>query len=159
MKILTTLACSAICCLAVTGIAISGGHASKDIENAVKARKAQMQLYSFNLGLLGGMARGQIDYDADAAKAAASNLAALANLDQSRLWVPGSDTESFGDGTRALPKIWTADSKAGEIGAALASASVEFAAAAGEGLESLRAGIGPVGKSCGDCHDTYRQPR
>jgi cytochrome c556 len=159
MKRFTTLACSALFVLAAAGIATSGGHADKAIEAAVKARKAQMNLYSFNIGLLGGMAKGEVDYDAAAAKAAAGNLAALAAMDQSRFWPPGSDTEAFGEGTRALPKIWTADSKAGEIGGAFAQATANLSAVAGDGLDALRGAIGPVGKGCGDCHDGYRQPK
>lgn len=159
MKHLTTIACASVFCLAAAGIATSGGHANKAIEGAVTARKAQMQLYSFNIGLLGGMAKGDIDYDADAAKAAAANLAALAALDQSRFWPPGSDTESFGEGTRALAKIWTAESKAGEIGGNFAAAAAELSNVAGDGLDALRGGLGAVGKGCGDCHDGYRQPK
>ena len=138
MKYFTTLACSAVCCLAAAGIATSGGHASKEIEAAVKARKAQMTLYSFNLGLLGGMAKGEIEYDAAAAKAAAMNIAALTATDQLRMWLPGSDTESFGEGTRALPKIWTAESKASDIGKAMGMAAAELSNVAGDGLDALR---------------------
>src|SRR5690606_8364043 len=81
-----------------------------NIEKAVDARQAHMDLYAFNLGLLGGMAKTQIDYDAQAASAAAANLAALSKLDQSRYWPKGSDNEALGDETDALPAIWAADS-------------------------------------------------
>ena len=33
----------------------------------VVARQSHMQLYAHNLGILGGMAQGKMDYDADAA--------------------------------------------------------------------------------------------
>ena len=39
-----------------------------------------MQLYAFNISHLGAMAKGEVDYDAAAASAAANNLAALAAL-------------------------------------------------------------------------------
>ncbi|NNE53003.1 MAG: cytochrome c [Sulfitobacter sp.] len=138
--------------------AVSDGHANKAIEAAVKARQAQMSLYAFNIGLLGDMAKGEIEYDAEAATKAASNLAALAQLDQSRLWPPGSDNAALGtDKTKALPAIWTADSTARAKGMALVTAAVAMEQAAGGGLDSLRGAIGDVGKSCGGCHELYRQ--
>lgn len=138
--------------------AIGDGHADKAVLAAVKARQAQMTLYSFNLGLLGGMAKGNIDYDADAASAAARNLAALSQLDQSRLWPQGSDNAALGvETTEALPAIWEAGSTAGEKGMALATAAIAMEQAAGGGLESLQGAMNAVGKSCGGCHETYRQ--
>ena len=152
----------AICGILATAVvatsAIGDGHADKAIEAAVKARQSQMTLYSFNLGLLGGMAKGEIEYDADAAAAAASNLAALSQLDQSRLWPQGSDNAALGtDKTRALPAIWEAGSTAGEKGMAFANAAIAMEQAAGGGLDALRGAMGDVGKSCGGCHEDYRQ--
>lgn len=133
-------------------------HNAKAIAAAVKARQSQMTLYSFNIGLLGGMAKGEIEYDADAASAAAANLAALSQLDQSRLWPMGSDNEALGkDATEALPAIWAPDSKVGEKAMAMTTAALAMQDAAGQGLEALRGAIGPLGKSCGGCHEDYRQ--
>lgn len=140
--------------------AIGDGHTDKAVQGAVKARKAQMQLYSFNLGLLGGMAKGEVDYDADAASAAAANLAALSQLDQSRFWPQGSDNATLGaDATRALPAIWEAGSTAGEKGMAFVTAATAMEQAAGGGLDSLRGAMGAVGRSCGGCHESYRQEK
>lgn len=133
-------------------------HDTKALSAAVKARQSQMTLYAFNIGLLGGMAKGDIDYDAGAASAAAANLAALSKLDQSRLWPKGSDNVALGaDATEALPIIWTADSKVGEKAMALVAAATNMEQAAGGGLDSLRGAIGDLGKSCGGCHETYRE--
>lgn len=138
--------------------AIGDGHADKAIDAAVKARQSQMTLYAFNLGLLGGMAKGDIEYDADAATGAARNLASLSQMDQSRLWPPGSDNAALGaDKTTALPAIWEAGSTAGEKGMAFAAAALAMEQAAGGGLDALRGAIGAVGKSCGSCHESYRQ--
>lgn len=138
--------------------AFSEGHADKAVLSAVKARQSQMTLYAFNIGLLGGMAKGDIEYNADAAAAAAANLAALSQLDQSRLWPQGSDNVALGaDTTEALPAIWEAGSTVGDKGMALATAAIALEQAAGGGLDALRGAIGDVGKSCGGCHETYRQ--
>jgi cytochrome c556 len=153
------LAISGIVAAAVLATsAIGDGHADKAIAAAVKARQSQMTLYAFNIGLLGDMAKGDVAYDADAATAAARNLAALSQLDQSRLWPKGSDNVTLGaDNTQALPAIWEAGSTAGEKGMALATAAVALEQAAGGGLDALRGAIGDVGKACGSCHESYRQ--
>lgn len=133
-------------------------HDAKAISAAVEARQAQMTLYAFNIGLLGGMAKGEVEYDAEAASAAASNLAALSQLDQSRLWPHGSDTELLGgDVTEALPAIWAEGSDIGEKSMAMTNAAVAMEDAAGNGLDALRGAIGPLGKSCGGCHEDFRQ--
>ncbi|NNE87351.1 MAG: cytochrome c [Silicimonas sp.] len=137
-----------------SGIAIAGGHGGNP---AVKARKAHMQLYSHNLGILGGMAKGEIEYDADAASAAANNLASLSTLSQRSYWAPGTSNAELGEETRALPAIWEAGSKAGEIGGQLAEAAEALAAVAGDGQESLGPALGGVGQACGACHKAYRQ--
>jgi len=141
--------------IAVTaGFAFAGGHGGNP---AVKARQAHMQLYGHNLGILGGMAKGEIDYDADAAQAAANNMAALASFDQRSYWVPGTSTAELGEETKALPDIWQDGSKAGEIGGQLAEAAAALAEVAGNGQEALGPALGPVGKACGACHKPYRQ--
>lgn len=144
---------------AVATSALAGSHANKAAAASIKARQAQMQLYAFNLGILGAMAKGAVDYNADAASAAAANLAALANSNQMAYWPAGTDNFDMGDATRALPAIWAEGSKVGERGMALASAAAALAGVAGDGLDALRGGIGAVGKSCGGCHDDYRQPK
>ena len=42
---------------------------------------------------------------------------------------------------------------------ALHDASEAVMNAAGTDLDSLRAAMGPLGQSCGACHQTYRQPQ
>lgn len=139
-----------------TGIAFSGGHGGNP---AVKARQSHMQLYAHNLGILGGMAKGEVDYDADAASAAATNLATLSKLDQRSYWVPGTSTAELGDETRALPAIWEPGSQAAEIGGQLAEAATALAAVAGDGQAALGPALGDVGKACGACHKANQQPR
>lgn len=138
----------------LTGTAFAAGHIDENIARAMDARQSHMTLYSFNLATLGGMAQDRIPYDAAAATAAANNLAAIANMDQSGYWVEGSDSSV--EGSRAKPEIWTnADDYAEKI-AALASASTALAAVAGDDLDALKAAFGPVGGSCGACHRAYR---
>ena len=101
------------------------------------------------------MARGRMDYDADAASKAANNLALLVQLDQSRMWPQGSDNASY-DGTRALPAIWENFPDVGAKGMALFEAAMALNEAAGTDLASLQSAMGPVGAACGACHKSYR---
>lgn len=151
----TPLILAASLVVASTALAIAGGHGGNP---AVKARQAHMQLYAHNLGILGGMAKGEVEYNADAATAAANNLASLSTLSQRTYWAPGTSTAELGEETRALPAIWEEGSKAGEIGGQLAEAAAALAAVAGDGQAALGPAMGGVGQACGACHKAYQQP-
>ena len=155
MKFFLTLALSAT--IAVTAsTAFAGGH---DGNPAVTARKAHMQLYQHNLTILGNMVRGNADYDATAAQAAADNMVILTTLNQSTYWNPGTTNAELGDETRTLPAIFEAGSTAREIGGQLAAATVALAAVASDGVEAIGPALGPVGASCTACHRPYRVSR
>ncbi len=126
-------------------------------DNAIKGRQALMQLYSFNMGILGAMAKEKAPYDADAAKSAANNLVMAMSMDQSAMWPQGSDSESAGNKkNRALAKIWTTYPKISEASKASFAAAEDLNAAAGNGLDALKAAMGAAGKGCKGCHDDYR---
>jgi len=139
--------------LATTAVFAESPH-----DGAIAARKAHMVLYGHNLGILGGMAQGKIDYDADAATAAATNLATLTKMSQGSYWPQGSDAESV-PGSRALGALWQnfpdVIAKSGDMVAAASA----MEAAAGGGLDSLRGGMAALGGACGACHKAYRQPK
>ncbi len=137
----------------VATTAVADGH----LESAVKARQGFMQVVAYNLGPLGAMAKGEMDYDAEMAATNAANLQALANMNTGAMWPAGSDNGALGeDKTRALPAAWAADSKVGEKHQAWADATANLAAVAGDGLDALKPAVAEVGKSCGGCHDDYR---
>ena len=136
----------------------AGGHARTPIENAIAARQSHMQLYQFNLGVLGGMARGNVDYDAAAASAAADNLVALTSMSQAGYWLPDSDTGSA-ENTRALAAIWENFTDVIAKVGATSQAAVAMQAAAGTDLASLQAAMNALGGACGACHKAYRQAR
>ncbi len=134
---------------------IADSHA--DLHPAVKARQAQMSLYAFNLGALGAMAKGEVDYDAEAAQGAASNLVALSTLAAGPMWAPGTDDMSV-EGTRALATAWENMEDIMAKGTAMAEAASAMADAAGTDLASLQAAMGPLGGACSECHKAYRAP-
>ena len=147
---------TAILAVATMGFVAAPVFADKAAEKAMGARKAQMQLYAFNISHLGAMAQGEVDYDAAAASAAANNLAALAALNGMAMWPQGTDSTAMPGKTRAKVEAWTTWPKIGEASAAMKKASADLALVAGDGLDALRGGIGDVGKSCGGCHKPFR---
>lgn len=153
-----TVACLTVGLVSLGALVVADGHITdKQIETAIKARQAHMQLYSFHLATLGGMAKDEIPYDAEAATAAADSIVALTQLPQGGYWLPGSDSGSV-EGTRALPAIWEEGSEAGQKGADLAEAALAMQTAAGTDLDALKASMGALGGACGGCHKPYRQP-
>ena len=156
MRISTKILAGALGAALVATAVYAGGHGGNP---AVKARKAHMQLYGHNIGILSGMARGEAEYNAEAAAAAASNIAALSMLNQMTYWAPGTDSDALPDESRALPALWENIPDAVAKGEALAAAAAALAGTAGNGIDELRAGIGPVGQACGACHEAYQKPR
>ncbi|PSL17354.1 c-type cytochrome [Shimia abyssi] len=143
---------------AALGLTLLGGAAFADghIDAAIKARQAQMQLYGFNLGVLGAMAKGDVDYDAATASAAADNLLAAATLNASIMWPQGSDSGAAK--SRAKADMWSNYPDVQAKGMALVEAATAMQAAAGGGVEGIRGAIGAVGGACGACHKAYREP-
>lgn len=126
-------------------------------EAAIGARKAQFQLFAFNLGVLGGMAQGRVDYDAEVAQTAADHLYHLTRSYNPALWPEGSDNASA-QNTRALPAIWDNLEDFAQRYGALQTAAEAMQAAAGTDLASLQGALGGIGGACGACHDNYRAP-
>lgn len=152
MKI-TTAALAIIAASVFGGAVLAASHVN--VEGAVKARKAHMQLHGFNLGILGNMAKGDVPYDAEAAQAAANNLHSLAMLDFAAYWPEGSSADDI-EGTRALAAIWDDMPGVMEKIGALRAATETMAANAGT-LEGVQGAMGAVGGACGACHQAYRQ--
>lgn len=130
---------------------------AQEFDGQIAARKGQMFTLGISLGVLGGMARGNMEYDAETAQAAADNLVAVSQIDQRFTWPEGSDNFSL-DTTRALPTIWedldgfTAD------WVALGEASLAMQAAAGGGAEAIGGAMRDLGAACQACHEDYREP-
>lgn len=147
--------------LLLAGLAlVATGHAADDpLEKAIKARQGEMQLRSFNAGPLFGMAKGQVDYDAELASKLAGNLKLLLDLDNGRAWAAGSHNEAYPGKTTALPKIWDTYPEISDYGKNYAKAVNELAAVAGKGQDALKSKIGDLGKSCKACHDDFREKK
>jgi cytochrome c556 len=123
----------------------------------IKARQGLMAYKAINIGVLAGMAKGEMEYDAAKAKAAADALAASAKMDQSMIWPPGSGN-SANPASTAADSIWAEGSNIGELSDAHTAAADAMAAAAGTDLASLQGAMEALGGSCGACHKAHRVP-
>lgn len=149
---------AALALTGVAGTAIGDGHADKALQSAISARKAQMQLVGFNTGLLGAMAKGEVPFDSAVATAAASNLAAVAKLDRSILWLEGS-VQGTVEGTRAKAEIWSDPEGFDKAAVAMEDAATTMITAAGTDLPALQAQMKNLGTTCSTCHKAYRGPK
>ena len=149
----------AILLIAALGTAATSYAAQDPNEKAIKARQGEMQLRAFNAGPLFGMAKGQIEYDAELASKLAGNLKTLLSLDNGRAWAAGTHNEAYPGKTTSLPKIWDTYPEISEYGKKYAAAVNALAAVAGNGLDELKAKTGDLGKSCKGCHDEFREKK
>lgn len=142
--------------IALTSLTLSAS--AQERNPAVGARQGHMQVMSLNLGILGNMARGNMDYDAEVAQTAADNLVTMGNINQRFYWPEGTDNESI-EGTRALPALWEDQATLFEIAGRYGPAAEALAASAGQGLDAMRGAVGPLGAVCGDCHEEFQEER
>ncbi len=157
MKRMIVAAMVAAGIVAGTGVAVSGEAEDK----AIKARQAVMQLYSFNLGKLGAMVKGDMEYDAAQAKLAADNLVKAASIGQDAMWPKGTAMEDDGmEGkTWAKKAAWDTYPAVVKKHEALQAAAAKMADAAGNGVDAIKGAIGGVGGSCKGCHEDFRAPK
>lgn len=126
-----------------------------DLPIAVQAREGHMKTFALHLGALGGMAKGEIEYDAELASAHASELASLAGLAQTGYWPEGTSSAEL-MGSRALPAIWEDRADFDSKREALHQAAMQLESVAGDGAEAIGGALGGVGQACGACHKVYR---
>jgi cytochrome c556 len=112
-------------------------------------------MLGLNMGVLVGMARGEREYDADLAQAAANNVVAISTIDQSFHWPEGTDNMSL-VGTLALPEIWDNLPDVVAKWEAFGAAAEGLAAVAANGQAEMAAQIGPTFAACNACHDLYQ---
>lgn len=145
---------------AATSLVLAGTAVAQDAPFAmqIKARQGIMDYRALQLGTLGAMAKGEAEYNAEVAQAAADNLVTAVTIDTSMLWPQGSDHDANPAST-ALAAIWADGSDIRDKGKAMVAAATALQAAAGTGVEAMAAAMGPVGEACGGCHKSFRVPQ
>ena len=135
----------------VFGIIVAGGVAYAETEATdptVIARQDLMKSFGGAAKVLGGMASGQVAYDAAAAEAAKATLVTGSAEIAAKFTDNPSDP-----GSEAKPEIWTGwdafVAKAKGISDAATALDVSSA-------ETIGAGMGAIGGACKACHTDYR---
>lgn len=73
-------------------------------------------------------------------------------------WFPKGTGPEAGVKTAALPAIWTNNAEFKQDATAFVKAAHDLnVAAAGTDMDAIKAAAGAVGKTCRDCHQTFRQ--
>jgi cytochrome c556 len=150
-----TLSAVAILATFLTASAIAKEASSeKQAKTSTEFRQAILQLVRSNMGPLGGMAKGQIPYDADAMQKYGLRIQQLGSM------MPDyfeTDTRKFSVKTEAANDIWEnmADFNAKTQDMVDAAKSLQSIAAEGDEAK-FRAAIGSLGSTCKACHDKYK---
>jgi len=145
---------------ALTGVAIAlgmvvaqGAIAQAKPEVLVKQRQAAMTLIGKYFGPMAGMAQGKIPFNAGVVQ---RNAGFLDNL--SRMPWDGFDASTRSIDTKALPAVYDNAAKFKEAASRLENEAAKLVAVSKGGDEgAIKAQIGAVGKSCGGCHNDFRQ--
>lgn len=122
-------------------------------ETLVKQRQAAMTLIAKYFGPLGGMAQGRVPYNQQTVQRNAAILDVLKDTP----W-DGFHENTKGVKSAALPAVWE---KPGEVKQGIERFQSEvgkLAQVSKSGDEAaVKAQIGAVGKTCGGCHDGFRE--
>lgn len=122
-------------------------------ETLVKQRQAAMTLIAKYFGPLGGMAQGRVPYNQQTVQRNAAYLEVLKELP----W------DGFADSTKgvksaALPAVWEKQGEFKQAAERLQAEIGKLAQVSKSGDEAaVKNQIAAVGKSCGGCHDSFRE--
>lgn len=137
--------------LAILALLVGAGTAlaHTGVKNKIVLERMDgMKALAEQVKVLGDMAKGKTAFDATRAAAAKVALSGQAARVTAQFEAPEQDPKS-----EALPAIWR-----DWDGFVAEARALEDAIAALEtgSLDTVRAGLGAVGKGCSGCHETYR---
>lgn len=135
----------------ILGLVLVGGLAlaqAKATDPIVHARQTLMDGNGAAMGVLGAMAKGEREFDAAAAEVAKQGVIAHAGEIPAKFTENASDPES-----KAKAEIWTNWDEFVKYAAALGTVAAALDATS---LDGVKAGLGPIGGACKDCHTEFR---
>ena len=138
--------------IAAIGVILAAGAAFAEgtaTDSEAMKRESVMKEIGKNMGILGGMAKGEVAYDATAADAAKAAILLNSSIIHSAFEAPGGEDPT----SEAKPEIWTSwddfVKDADALTAAVTAADVSSA-------EAIGASLGSIGGTCKECHGEYR---
>jgi cytochrome c556 len=145
----------AVAAASVAAVVALDAAAQAKPEVLVKQRQAGMTLIGKYFGPLGGMAQGKIPYNAEVVQRNAGYLEVLSKLPWDGFHESTKDTKSA-----ALPAVYQKQSEFKQGAERMQSEISKLASVSKSGDEAaVKAQIGAVGKTCGGCHDNFREKR
>lgn len=137
---------------AAAALAVLGASVVVAAEEPQVARQQMMKKVGGAMGALAGIAKGEKPYDAEIVKA---SLATMSDVSKTfaEQFPAGSET---GAETEASPKIWESmdDFKAKTVQLGKSAETVLASLPADQA--GVAAALGPIGKDCASCHESYR---
>jgi len=122
-------------------------------ETLVKQRQSAMTLQGKYFGPMAGMAQGKVPYNADTVAMNAAFLDALSRMPWDGFAESTKDVKSA-----ALPAVWSEGAKFKEAQENFQNAVQGLVKVSRGGDEATqKAAIGAVGKTCGGCHQNFRE--
>lgn len=135
-----------------TGFA-AAAYAQAKPDVLVKQRQSAMVLIGKYFGPMGGMLKGVVPFDAKVVERNAGYLQTLAQMP----W-DGFTEATKGEKSRTLPAAFSEQAKFKQAQDQFQSAVGALVAASKTGDEAkIKGAIGDVGKTCGGCHDNFRE--
>ncbi len=124
-------------------------------EVLVKQRQAAMTLIGKYFGPMGRMAQGKAPYNAEVVKRNAGYLGALSKMPWDGFNASTQDVKS-----RTLPAAYSDAAKFKQAQERFTGEVTKLVSVVGGGDEAaIKSQLGAVGKSCGGCHDDFREKR
>jgi cytochrome c556 len=146
LKLLTLAAAVALPAL------VSANPAFKKTDDAIAYRQQTFQLMRIQIGNMGDMLKGKVEFNAETFQMRANNAAALSKMPWEAFYA-GTDK---GD-TSALPAVWTDNDTFMQKANAFADYADKLAVAAQSGdLKTIKPAFGAWAKGCKDCHKSFK---
>lgn len=147
---LSAVACAAMLAASVTASAV-------EPEDAIHYRQSALGVMGWHFGPMADMAKGDIEYDADAFARHAQNVGDIARMPWEGFVEGSYQDDGHGVETDALAKIADNPDDFEKKQQALIDEAQTLAEVAQEGdFKMARAQLSKVGKTCKSCHDDYR---
>ena len=144
----------------VTIISIFCGNAfSQDAENIIKYRKNIMKSIGNHISIIALNLKGKVDISSDILPHSKALHITLAAIDINKTFPEGTSNGS-GVQTTALPKIWEEKKLfIDKMQESINKAKELVIAAEGNDKKLIAKALGALGKSCGSCHNEFREKK
>jgi cytochrome c556 len=143
--------------IAATALVALAGTASAQIkpEDAIKWRQSGYGFMAWNMARIKMNTEGT--YHPEEVIKAANAIQAIANSGMGALYLPGTDSGTGWEKTRAKPEIWTNKETLGKVATAFNKEANEMAkvAAAGDAA-AAKEQFGKLAGTCKGCHDEFK---